>query len=181
MDGGPVEVVIGVGNSGPFVQNLGARHGRLARHGLEEDLDHGLSLCASQSVSQSAFVHDEPLLEHRQQEQDLHPDRQTRNRHASVLGLENRKEGRLLKRPGPKGRLVRLHDNALIALFRYALFRYALNVLFCCALYALCRYAWSVSCLQRRKKTTKGHRVRGEKEVPHTFSHARTPWTHRAP
>ena len=69
MDGGSVEVIIGVGNSEPFVQNLGARHG------LEEDLGHGLSLCASQS----AFV-DDLLLEHRQQEQDWHLDRQTHRR-----------------------------------------------------------------------------------------------------
>ena len=66
MDGGSVEVVaeiIGVGNSGPFVQNLGARHGL--------ELDHGLSLCVLRSVS---FVHDEPLLAHRQQEQEQEQD-----------------------------------------------------------------------------------------------------------
>ena len=66
MDGGSVEkrvaeVIIGVGNSGPFVQSLGARHG------LEEDLEHELSLC----VSQSAFVHDVLSLVHRQAQQDL--------------------------------------------------------------------------------------------------------------
>lgn len=182
MDGGPVEVIIEVGNSEPFVQSLEEGHGLEA--GRRED--HGLSLCASQSVSRSAFVHDDLSLVHRQAQQappDLHPDRQTHLLQSWVSEWDDthRKKGRLLKRLGPKGRPVRHHETASYSWNAWTVSN-AWNALIAWnAWIALCSALYDVSCLQRRKKTTKGHRVIGEKEGLHLLSHTRAPWILWAP